>query len=205
MIRITVRTSPDVLPRLRKFAEELRPALEEAWEEMAGMVTVHLEERCPDPDTEYDLLMRGGNDYPLVPRSGETSADSDPRGNTVRFIRAPGVWLQELVAMPGNWMVSPSTLYAGFGNVIMLDDLSRFSWVTYSGESRTSPPMWSFFEMGKGATVTPRGPNKVLHPAEKVILASVDKSYPAFRMYSGYNPTRVFSLISKAVEKAANS
>lgn len=199
-----------IIQKLAEYPEKVREALESQWPEITAVMISDVLSRTPSIDEEYEALMGVGTaDKPVdpPPLDGDESGESDkPR---TRFRRTPGLWLQELVAMEGvGYMSDAGALSISLGNIPQLEELSKFSWVNVRGrtvhfgrvmnegdteEHTSNYGTWSFFEYGTPHHISPieAGDKRpyYLNPDEEHShrTPEMTKSYPAFRMFRGYD------------------
>lgn len=201
MVRINV--NPQTVARaVQVKVEEKIENLKANADSIAVEVLRTLERRCPDPGTEYDIIMRGiERQYSLIP----IGADPDGR---IRFIRAPGMWLREAIYDARNYEVNAQSFTLNFGKISFLDSHTKYSWQNKNGqvnESKTG--VWQNFEYGSGPnTVTPRGAGSkrqyYLAPDQNTRVPSMQKTYPAFLIYTGFPRAKFVALCREAIKKA---
>lgn len=209
-----------VVQRLKQAPDKILQALEDSWPGIVEAVVADVLERTPSKEEEYLAIMgettAGGIEAPAL--AGDESDDPDkPR---TRFKREPGMWLSELVAMEGiGYISSPEALTIQLGNTSLLNEMSKFSWVNVRGrrvhfgavvnegdpiEHVTTYGVWSFFEYGTSHSQSPLfDGNYYLNPdgQHSHRIESMTKSYPALRMFTGYNR----SIFRNAVRDAIRS
>jgi hypothetical protein len=130
---------------------------------------------------------------------------SSMSGTRIHFLRAPGMWLKEVVYDTRTYSVDSQNLRVRAGNTIALEELTKFSWQNFSyrkGEflHTSEYGVWRWFEYGKTATVSPRywgGQPYLLRPNDNPndAFLFMNKSYPRFNMYTGFNKVRIQPLV----------
>lgn len=199
----------EVLDKLKRLPRGIKTALEDAWPDIVEQCLDDIQDRAPTHGQEYRQIMGHEAFGPApggVSLSGNRSSDPDRR---VRFIRGPGIWLKELVRMPGSYSSNSRNLTIRLGIESFLNENSRFSWINIHGRKvrftsrkQDKPKVISpgvpikhtsdygvfyWFENGAENIVIPRGNYKLNpdgNPDHRVW--EMPKSYRRYRMYKGF-------------------
>lgn len=138
----------------------------------------------------------GPRSYLIKPKQGGQFKMNFKGGTRIPFIREPGRYLKELIVDPTTYRIDSTRMKMAFGVWAALDAGSRYSWQNFSARQGTSIHLsnygvWKWFEYGFSARVVPRqypGSNTYpLRPNATDAFWWMNKKYPRFRMYSGFN------------------
>jgi hypothetical protein len=191
---------------LGTWIDEIRTSLAADWEIITAEILFDVVSRAPDPSTEYEYIM-WGEEGPIGPNVSSFRQSDLER---IRFIREPGMWLQQAVVAPGTWQSDAGNLTFDAGNVEMLSQLTRFSWQNYS--SRLGPMVhtseygvFNLFEYGSGlfggsSEISPRfGDNYYLSPDVNVRVRLMRKTYPSLNMFTAYDTGKFDEVIMNRI------
>jgi hypothetical protein len=201
--------------KIKTYQKTLKSTITSEWEIIGREMAADVLSRTPSKDTEYEYLMTGASSAAsLIPRAGDRSDDADPafKGGAVRdrirFMRSPGMWLEDLVVKEGVSFVSnPKALTIHLGIVKGLEDMSQFSWQNHSKDlgvklNTSGYGVWSFFEYGTSQQVRTRALSAKgykLAPDYYTRVATMYKNYPPFRMYEGFNRATFVAAVSARI------
>jgi hypothetical protein len=182
--------------KLDTYINNVKAKLRAEWNTILDKCLLDIESRTPPPEVEFSYIqgIAGGQFMGGGPnKDGKAHDGADIRQS---FIRAPGMWIKDLVMEPATWEVNTENFTMSLGKYSALEALSKFSWINYSKSQGSMPHIsnygvFSFFEYGKSSVqvaifASSRGRYK-LKPNEYESYWLSSKHYPAFRMYSGFN------------------
>lgn len=190
--------------RIENILVDTEEQLREIWEVAAQECVTEIANNAPDPDVEYDLVMRGGNGVDLIPRDGDMSAIGDPP--RVRFIRAPGKWLKQLVADPSVNYIDAGNFVIHLGILGKLIEGSRFSWINANKKGQQTIHVLeegTFVPLEYGGTVEVHATNAIkLAPDDnrEHRTSSMIKHFPGFKIYQRFDPGVVVRAIQSRLK-----
>lgn len=237
--------------RFKNYKNDLKTLLQSEWPMIVEECLADVLARTPDPGTEYSYLMgfegavgygdnstgessRGRDNHTgasgyyasssiSARRYAKPSRSTRRLGNPsrLRFIRTPGLWLQDLIKDPATYKSSfkGNTFKINLGYVNALEKLSKFSWVNFqalSGQSimhTSTYGTWSFFEYGLSNLVQPHrwsssmasgvlrgnGLGYKLKPSDFEHYWAMMKHYPKARMYTGFQKSVFIAAVESRI------
>jgi hypothetical protein len=192
-----------------KLAERIP---EEALRPAAMVLAAEIAARAPSPEQEFDTMMYGGFNLSGASTESKLPGAATGEDNRVRFIKPPENYLRNY--LPTSFGVNG--LYAGIGNLAMLDVISSYTYVNTSKgqtyEHVVTEPFWWAWEVGGIFTIrphpygNPRGRGYPLRPTADSFTWEMQKSIPAMGMFTGVDIAAVVdSTLIPSIKKIISS